>query len=921
MNNSSPRSSLVRRPIFITGLVAALAAGIGTGCSSTGSKYGWNTSGRSYQNNEMAAMSSVRVDPETTRGAYDSQWFQQRASEVRLPAVWVSEAAQAVHEMESRRAMLEAQRINGAADRSEKLAYADAQRDHAMVEQAMRFADAQFLRDRFDAELSELDAYAMSQEKSIEDGARYNDSVIRATTQERQARFDTLRSSATSEFEQAAAQHERMLAERVAVEDSGWASISEMTRIADMTESRASSKVKALRTSGQTLQSQTSARVEELSQRMSSLRERVSTEVASLREQAGALKSQSFADADELVARAVEIETSDHEALYELTVKNAEQSFNKAKAEAVSHQAHADSMLTEVEAELTRRRSDAARFLGVAEADFNKNMQEIDTAHAGAIAEVEMLEKFAVTLELEAQGQYIAAEAAAVAGVELERATHQDDLAQKQFEAARAEAAAAATNLRAQIQQQIAQQLASGSVSLPEFVDPQNPMSSFDEYDPMLVNPSDAPAPFEPEHVAQFKTTLARAALVSAKARALETAADATFEQSRKNLAAWWTQKQAMHDRFLAEADAMEQKAVAKAEQMSAEAESMEDVGRAQHDRAMAEAEAIRKDALAQATALRAKAKSIKEKSMAGSTQLLAEANAREESGEAEIKSLKVQVESERTRGEARARECFAEADAVEQGQAAVVAQMRQEIRTAEQVLRAELVRLDQSADSFLQIAQATYEEAKAVANSYDAKTKIMATKMQADSEADYRYAMAGVEHLRNVNSAQELAAQAHVDRALAQAEFDRSGAEFTDSMRRAELEKQSRIASAQIESEKVKAGAMDVASVALFEARIAGVTADRDRAYAQAYLSEQSTIARRNQAIAAAAAYREISNAAVARMNSTRHEFEVAASENWDSRLAIPGALTQQDLDGSKWLLQNASFDVDVAGVPDFQD
>lgn len=920
MNNSSTRSVLSRRPIFITGLVAALAAGVGSGCSTSGSKYGWNTNAKMYENGHQASMSRATIDPNATRGQYDSGWFQQRASEVQLPAVWVSEASQAIHEMESRRAMLEAQRISGTATRSEKLAYADAQLERANVSETISFADAQYLQDSFDARLSEMDVYAMSQERSIEGEARFNDEMIRTTTQERQAQFETLRSSATSEFERSQSQHQRMLAERIAVSDTGWASIGEMTKIADMTEARASSKAIALRTAGKTIKTQTGSRVEELSGRISTTRQQVATNVATLREQASTLKSQAFADADEMLARATEIESSDHEAQYKLTVESAEQGFNKAKAESVSHQAHAESMLSEVEAELTRRRSDAARFLGVAEADFNKSTQEIETVHQSTIAEVEMLHTFAQTLELEAKAQYVAAEAHAVAGAQFEQATHQNELAEKQYKAAKAQAAADATRLKAEISQQIAQQLASGSVSLPGFVDPKNPMSSFDDFAPVADQSGEAPVVFEPEHVAYFKTTLAKSAMVSAKAQALEAASDAGFEQDMKNLDAWWTQKQAMHDRFLAEADAMEQKAIAKADQMTVESQSMLGVGQAQYDRGLAEAEAIRKDAFAQTTALRAKSKSIREKAQAGSTQLLSQANAFEAAGEAEFKSLKVQAESERIRGEAKAREFLAEADSVEQGQSAVVAQMRQEIRTSEQVLRAELTRMDQSAQSFVQIAEATFQEATTVADTFDAKTRILATRMQADSEADFRFAMAGIEHLRNVTSAQEVAAQAHVERAMAQAELVRSGSEFTDSIRRASIDTESQISLAKLVSESSKADAMDTASVALFEARIAGVTADRDRAFAQAYLSEQSTIARRNQAVAAANAYREISAAAVARLNTTRFEFEQAASENWDSRLAIPGALTQEDLDGSKWLLKNASFDVDVAGVPDFE-
>jgi len=923
MNNRPAHSSLIRRPVFITGLVAALAAGIGTGCSTTDTKYGWHTNAKTYQNDRLAAMSTAQVDPEAIRGQYDAQWYKARAAEAQLPAVWVSEAARSVHEMESRRAAIEAHRINSQAEWSERLAYADAEMKRAGVREAMSIADADYMRNSFDAKLQEMDVLAMAQERAIEDEAIYGDSMRNATVQERQAQFERLRSEATADFDRSQAQHQRMLAERTSVADIGWASIGEMTKIAEMTESRAASKARALRVSGDTIREQTQARIAELSEQIASTRQQTSTEIASLRERASTLRSQAFADADELIARAEQIESADHSARYDLAINNAEQSFLKAQADAESQRAHAEVMLNEVEAELTRRVSDAQRFLSVAEADFTNRSQQIETQYQSATAEFEMLQKFAESLEREARGQFVAAEAEAIAGARFEKAAHMSDLAQKQFEAAKAQATAEATQLKAQISRQIAQRLESGAVSLPSTINSDNPMAGFEDFRfETVTTDAEAPSVFEPEHIAQFKTTLAKSALVAAKAEALRTAADASYEESLQKLEAWWTQKQAMHDRFIAEANAMEQKAIAKSEEMIAKSENMLRVGEAQRSRALAEAEAIRKDAFADAAACRAKAKSIREKAKAASTQMLAEANALEESGQAQVKSLRASLESEKVRGEAKARELIADADAVEQGQRAVVAQMRQEIKSAEQVLRAELARLDQGAESFLQIAEATYQEAVTIADTFDTKTQILATRMQADSEADFRISMADVEHLRNMTAANELAAQASVERAIAQADLERSEAVFNDSVRRSRIDAGAQIASAQMDSARAKADAMDDAAASLFQARIAGVAADRDRAFARAYLNDQSASARRNQAIAAANAYREISEAAVARLNTTKFQFEQAASENWDARLAIPGALTAEDLDGSQWLLKNASFtDLDIAGVPTFED
>jgi hypothetical protein len=188
-----------------------------------------------------------------------------------------------------------------------------------------------------------------------------------------------------------------------------------------------------------------------------------------------------------------------------------------------------------------------------------------------------------------------------------------------------------------------------------------------------------------------------------------------------------------------------------------------------------------------------------------------------------------------------------------------------------------------------MQIAEATYEEAVTVSDTFAEKTKIASNSIQIENDVERQIAQAGVDHLRNLVNAQELAGRAEVERLVAQAAANRETAESGDIANRAAIYAQSQISDAFINAKLAAADAKDENVRSIFESRIASVQADRDRAFAQKYLSDTQQQARLAKAQAAAAAYRDMSVAAVAMLNEKKTAFENAAKVNWDARLAMP--------------------------------
>ena len=374
-----------------------------------------------------------------------------------------------------------------------------------------------------------------------------------------------------------------------------------------------------------------------------------------------------------------------------------------------------------------------------------------------------------------------------------------------------------------------------------------------------------------------------------AKADAQARAVSADFDEARGTLHAWSIERTAENDRMIAEIEAFQQGVYAKVGELQQQADSTVRLAEVRLGRDQVEAESSRKEAFATIARLRAEGKAYSEKSIAQATRLLAEAEANDRAGAAEMRALEVRIQSSQRRGDAEVRGLRAEADALTRSQTALVAQMRQEIKSTQQILSAELARLDQSASSFIEMAEATYNEGVTIAEAYGVRTEAMLESLRAQHDADRRIAQADVAHMRNVIDAGELVAQANVERWGADARAQRALADARGSAERATIIANADAFQSRVLSELAKADAQDEAVRSFFEARLASHQADTGRNAANAFLAASEHQARTEQAIAAAAAYNDMSSAAMQILQEKSANFERAARLNWDLRLAMP--------------------------------
>ena len=877
------------RRVVVTAMVSALAAGsaILGGCNGNSESAFRSSTPNGYSQDALASQATVSIDPSQTQGEFTSTWYNQQAAQVNLPDRWVGEAVSATAENEARRAAAQSALVNNDANRFERLAAQNAKFVQAETNKNVGWYKADELNSVYAAKIDEMEGQAQSAVLANEAQEQRNNAEVAISSLEWQNQFERMYAEAERAWAQAQGDHQKMLAEREAVEDRGRFQLDQMRTVADMTAERAENKVSQLRAEATSVSEHTAAQVAALNKQIETAAQRFEAQASEFANRASTLDEFSEAKSKELRALAKALEEQDVNGNFEVALVAADTNFERAKAEAERMMIAAEALNQSTRAEVDRIRAESDMRLAVGETNYQNELAAIERFVEHGEAEISFRRAEADRIEREARAEFIKAEAAARAAAIREASRHQQALTENERKLITAEAEAEARRIQADLHRELAKQAKGGFISMPGKGNPQTPGATNNDANPEFADASEKPAILEPERVARFKGALAESAAIRKHEEAAERDLYATVQERTTQASAWWDQQVAKHNAELARADSIQRKGSADIEELFLQAESMIAQAEAERSRSVVVAEASKRETLAQIVNLTAQAESTDKTSEAQIRQFLARAAAAETSGNSEVRSLIVQRDSAKTRGEAEAKRLLAEADSLEKSQSAVVAQMRQEIQTAEQQLNAELARLDQVAESFIAIAEATYNEASFVAETFAKISKANATEMALSNEAEAQIAASNVEYMHSLRNATKLAASAAVSRALADATYEFSTFQAEDTGARSRIVAESRMAEAAANAQFQIASAQDQAVRSLFDSRIVQTESERNRAFANQYLAQMQGKASVEQALAAAAAYQDLSNEAIARLNQRAVEFSNTAQVNWDERLA----------------------------------
>lgn len=889
MHENSPvrnvEPSLLRR---LSPLSIVLAAGLVGGCASSPTRpvaENFNEEGR-------ASMATASIEPAQAKGQFTPESFIVEGQEIKLEQQWVSEARIGAAELEARRAAAQAYQVKALANFDESAAAADAKLQGSYIERDTGYADAELARTTHDARLYEMGRQIESRRVQKDAEFERQESFLSASVKEWQAEVERIRSSAENEWQDALAEHDRMMATRAAVQERGQAEIDRMTRAADLTEERAETKVRALRTEARSVAEQTTAEVEKLNKLIETTRIQTEATVKELTERAHSLDDELASRIAEMNAEATLLETTDADQEYGLRVSQIEVDYETSLGEAEDLRLSAEELSRQNAARVARMTAEANARFESSRNSYDESVKGIHAHYSKMMADVARAVSEADRVEHSARSGFIKAEVEARTSALRETAEHTRAIAESEAEKIEAESLAEARRLQARFAKEFAEQARKGSFAVPSKLEQRKPGVNGDDAAPEFAKASKKPENIHPEHVAAFRTGLAKATELRQQAEASRLEAMAMRDSEMARFNDWWNNKQGEHRATLASVDAFRQKADAEVTQLISRADSMIAQAETVRGRALVEAEADRNEVLARIMALRGNSQTLDKKKDAQVRQLMAQADATGRTGESKIASLTVQRDSTARRGEAKGRQLLAEAQSLEASQRAVVAQMREDINASRQILAAELNRLGQGAESFLAVAEANYNESGALADAFERIAVANTSELAARHVASRKQAEADIEYMSALASANELVRDADVTRIYAKADEALGMGRAQDIALRGQIEAEQQVALASVTREFTVADAQETGVRTRFDQRVASTIAGRNRSYADLYQANQFQRVRAEMAAAEAASYAELSVAALERLSATAESFRQNAQRNWDSRLAMPGSL-----------------------------
>jgi len=883
--NTSNRS----RQILITSLVASLAAGLG-GCSSTSQKAGTGA----FERDGLAQRSTQEISPEATTGTWTAEQYQAEASDIALPDQWLSEAEFGTASIEARRAAAEASKIKAAAEARERQAAAEAALSGAFSTMQGDVAKADLAAGVFDARLNEQRSQINARQHTFQAEGRRREAFLAASISEWQAEVERMRSGAEVSWNNSMARHDQLLAERFAVETRGQATIDKMVQVASLTSTRAGEKVAALRTEAQSTTDATQAMVSELNSTIQSVREQTIARVAELRQQAESTREITFSMVADLNAEADALAEQDIQGEYSMALQNAQVLFEAALAEAANLQGLAIERRTASSAEMQRRFAELEQSENTTSSAYDDAIANIEAGLKETLSKIDVSRAEAQKIEKSARAAFIKAEVDARVAAIIEESTHQTELAEDEFEKISAEAKAEAAAQQTKLYRQIAKDLKRGKVSMNKNKKAKNIAPKNTEAAPEFADAGAKEPVVSPDRIAVFKTGLAKASKLRVQADANETKAIAVRDAETASFNAWLEQAGAEHEAWHTRIGAFGNQSDAEVSTILSKAQNVIADAEAHRERAFVFAESDKMSTMARVASLNAKASALEKKNLARVEQLLAQSATTARNGDSEVRTLEIRRDSTMRRGTAQSRSLLVEADSLEQSQRAVVAQMNGELDAARRILSSELARLDQSAESFIAVASADYEESKVLADTFERISIANTTELASAHVTASKQAAADVEYLGRIADANEISAGAEIDRMVASASAKLSIQESSDIAQRAGIEARERIARAAATEQIALANAEEQVVRSQFDSRIAATIAARDSAYADQYLEQYRDLSRSRQAFADAARYEELAGAALDRLNAAARSFGRTADENWDSRLALPTSFGQ---------------------------
>ncbi|KAA0216941.1 MAG: hypothetical protein DYG94_02485 [Leptolyngbya sp. PLA3] len=823
---SSPSSVASR--IIITSLVSALAGTLGA-CSTTTN----TASQRSF--NQTAELSSVQIAPDATVGRYDASFYSGQAREVNAPSEWVTEAVAQSSLLQLQRAKAEGARVEAAANRTASLAQADEMLAEAAALHQIAGFEAQRQRTAQDIRFNQLEEEIRAHRTLSEITQRSGQIEIGSVMSDLKGQVSMMTAEADAAWAAAQIECERLRAEHERVSAQGEAIIGQMNEQVQLVGQRADFKIASLEAQAQATVRRAEAEAQLLAQQARSQSSSGKDRQSELSQQADYVLSRAKAESNRLNAEATRIESSNIEGTYRSSIAQAEQNFAWAKTRGNELRETAMHKLNSYTAQFTSARQEA-------DYQFNSDSAAHQSAIDALAAEDRQVKAtFSIALSRAQEFEFDARETFVQKEMGLD--TTGRPTSEVRFNAEqKAEALAAA-------------------------------FRAVTSNDPAAVDILS-----ETEHGDEFVKAVAQSDQMRSTAKS-------TFERDIADVASRRMQAEiafedahAVYNNTKSQIASAETNATTEVEQMFAQADALLQQSERDYEQACINAAATRDQAIAQAKQLRTSASATVASAESKSAQLKSDSEAALATAQALATEFEQKKQALLASAQAESNQFLAQADLVRSDKSRCISDLNDRIAASKRLLDTELARLKAVGQQTYEIARLEHEEAMLIAGTFE---RIGTARVEALAAQNVLSAQNRTNALSrsesDLNTERQLV-HARIDAGLAQTDATLEAFETEDSLRRARAHALEQIMLAYVEHQHATAEAEESTIVARFNSRLAQLQADRDRAYAQAYVDQQQS---RTEAVTAGAPVPPaLSDATLARLEMAASNIRQAAEE-----------------------------------------
>ena len=813
--------------------------------------------------------------------------FSTLANSSNLPLMYVSEGKIGVSKVEA--AMEEADSFDAQAraELNKQVADFSASRTELESQVNRKLSETEALREKYHTEYGKAIAQITAREAELAALLESKEMTVTALIMENDSKLSDIVADAREKFDSETARIEQIKEIHDAIEVESNARILEMTESAKATRERAAATVKELEAQANSVQLATQARVDELEEQIKSTDVRTKAEADRLNGLREAILKDSSAYVKELRAKAATVQANLAGEEYQLKLSEAATVKAEAEAKTQEKSANAPTRLERAMAEIDRLRAEVHHHQNTAVADYDSHVAEVQANLTDELEEVNKVRAGADRTEQVARAEFVKAEAAARAEAVRQTAVHAESVAEAQKRQITAEAEAEAARIKQEVLDEIAAKKAAGKVEIdknttvvPQVTDALHQVPAVPQVAPVAPR-------IEPDHIAQYRISLAEVMRSRAQADAHELVANATATEAQTNFLAVKAQEDAIAAEQFAIADALEAQARARFTEIESKTEKEMDVIESQHREHVVQAESFRKEKETEVLDYQSQANALEQIANARAGQLGAESQAVTVRGANDVKELNVTLWAVQERGEAEYSKLMAEAQSVTESQEALALQIDAQIDAAGRSLAAELAKIENSIESSERIAQADYQEALTQATVLQQKTDAEISRLNAQFAMEHTVSQAQIDRDRELALSQSLRGEAACDRMVADAntlklcgnaDIDAKNLTAQADMNIIVASNAAKRESAQVHLDAVKAR---------FNARIQQVKAERIIAQA----GDENTMSLRRTdlttALAEATAARENSARKLTDLKRRQSELQTASMVNWSDKLA----------------------------------